>query len=329
MNVNKNSYWRKANYAVNVKSNMPQCLPQCIWYMLNILASKAIFLNILRNYFIDICCYCGIIVFTINTTIAGDSYGKLQGCQNQSPKGVWDTKSTIKERNRRIVRAKRIFRFSRYSAGQIRDATPCKGRRLVGDTCSTDIWILARRLLSGKDCFRARWIPWTDSQTPWPKTCPQTNRYRLKLYRSAAFPRQNHFYYGTGYDGSKTIQAFRSSSQYRTSIDSPAKKRAVEGIGDDWINTEWTSRYEQLRREASQDYLSYQGGWGLALFMRQGMAAWMHAWPKPHTSGSNSARHQIFNASSDHQKLPQSLRTQVTMVLADMILNQSYKEAIL
>jgi hypothetical protein len=63
--------------------------------------------------------------------------------------------------------------------------------------------------------------------------------------------------------------------------------------------------------------------------MRQGMAAWMHAWPKPHTSGSNSARHQIFNASSDHQKLPQSLRTQVTMVLADMILNQSYKEAIL
>ena len=36
----------------------------------------------------------------------------------------------------------------------------------------------------------------------------------------------------------------------------------------------WQARYEQLRA----DWFTQEGSWGQALFVRQGMAAWMKAW---------------------------------------------------
>jgi hypothetical protein len=59
--------------------------------------------------------------------------------------------------------------------------------------------------------------------------------------------------------------------------------------------------------------------WGLALFIRQGLVAWMHAWPKdaaptppPEPGGPPS----IAGALS----LPSNLRSQITSVLVNMIL---------
>jgi len=37
----------------------------------------------------------------------------------------------------------------------------------------------------------------------------------------------------------------------------------------------WSARYEQLRA----GWLAHELAWGQALFIRQGMAAWMRAWP--------------------------------------------------
>jgi hypothetical protein len=37
----------------------------------------------------------------------------------------------------------------------------------------------------------------------------------------------------------------------------------------------WSARYEQLRA----GWLAHKLTWGQALFIRQGMAAWMRAWP--------------------------------------------------
>jgi len=68
----------------------------------------------------------------------------------------------------------------------------------------------------------------------------------------------------------------------------------------------------------------------MALFIRQGMVAWMNAWPKTHNPpGNNITKHQIPGTASKILELPQSLQTQITMLLADMILNQSHQEAIL
>ena len=38
----------------------------------------------------------------------------------------------------------------------------------------------------------------------------------------------------------------------------------------------WTKRYEDLRR----DWFEQQIGWGQALFIQQGLIAWMKAWPR-------------------------------------------------
>lgn len=323
MNVNKNRSWRKANYAVIVKNIMPHSFHQLIWHILNLLTIKTILFNISINFSVDTICYYGIIIFTLNTLIIGDDYGRLHGCQNQNFKRVWSIKLTAETRSRQIIREKRIFRPSRYGTGQIRDASPCKGRWLVGYTGGQNIWVLTGCILSGKDRLRAIWNTRSDYQTPRSKTRSQAFRCRFELYRSAAFSRQSHSCCDACYYDSKTVQAFPPPSQYRTGIDSPAKKRAINIIGDG----EWTSRYEQLRHQATQGCLTGQGGYGLTLFMRQGMVAWMHAWPKPHTTNTNITKHQIFNATENLLELPQSLRTQITIVLADMILNQSHQEA--
>ena len=58
-------------------------------------------------------------------------------------------------------------------------------------------------------------------------------------------------------------------------------------------------------------------GWGLALACRQGLAAWMRAWPQdlpttPMPAGVGAAAGM----------LPADLRGQVTLILADMILTR-------
>lgn len=44
----------------------------------------------------------------------------------------------------------------------------------------------------------------------------------------------------------------------------------------------WSARYEQLRA----GWLVHELAWGQALFVRQGMAAWMKAWPAAELSDS-------------------------------------------
>jgi len=58
-------------------------------------------------------------------------------------------------------------------------------------------------------------------------------------------------------------------------------------------------------------------GWGLALACRQGLAAWMRAWPQdlpamPMPAGGGAAA----------DTLPADLRGRVTLILADMILTR-------
>lgn len=43
---------------------------------------------------------------------------------------------------------------------------------------------------------------------------------------------------------------------------------------------DWNNRYEQLRSLVLGGADSMERGWGAALVMRQGLAAWMRAWPQ-------------------------------------------------
>lgn len=64
-------------------------------------------------------------------------------------------------------------------------------------------------------------------------------------------------------------------------------------------------------------------GWGLALVQRQGMAAWMRAWPP---DASPSPLPVLAHVSDSPSSLPSDLCGQIASVMADMILSHQQQE---
>lgn len=88
---------------------------------------------------------------------------------------------------------------------------------------------------------------------------------------------------------------------------------------------DWTARYEQLRNDVLSQAAG--GGFGLVLFLRQGMTGWMRAsacarTPVPAVAGRST---QPWDAVSS---LPGEVRSQAAVILAGMLLNHT-TEAIL
>jgi hypothetical protein len=73
--------------------------------------------------------------------------------------------------------------------------------------------------------------------------------------------------------------------------------------------------YEQLRQDAMRQSISGGRGLGLALFLRSGMKAWMQAW-----SECASDETEMHSSSGGNETIPVDLRSQVTSLLAGMIL---------
>ena len=81
---------------------------------------------------------------------------------------------------------------------------------------------------------------------------------------------------------------------------------------------DWGARYEQLRK----DVLSQATGgvFGLIVFLRQGMAAWMRACAVPLVSAPTGASVRPLNAVSS---LPGDVRSQAAVILAGILLHYS------
>jgi len=91
----------------------------------------------------------------------------------------------------------------------------------------------------------------------------------------------------------------------------------------------WTTRYEDLRRRAHEEGGGTDVAWGLALFLRQGLVAWMQAWPAPAAGAAylspvalamSPVSPSVLPSSS--WALPADLTRQLVPVLARMILAQ-------
>lgn len=82
---------------------------------------------------------------------------------------------------------------------------------------------------------------------------------------------------------------------------------------------QWTARYEQLREQALEEGCGGRG-WGLTLFLRRGMVAWMGAWPQ--TSSAAPAREQATPEEPEQRmRLSTELRDEVVSVWVDMVLH--------
>jgi len=84
----------------------------------------------------------------------------------------------------------------------------------------------------------------------------------------------------------------------------------VSGGGDG--HGQLTAHYEQLRDDA----LNRSGhGFGLALFLQQGMTAWMRAW----SEWTNERQPPSAVAVPLTAPLPSAIRAQLTLILASML----------
>jgi hypothetical protein len=81
-------------------------------------------------------------------------------------------------------------------------------------------------------------------------------------------------------------------------------------------STIWAERYEALRAQATGSS-GTSANWGLALACRQGLAAWMRAWPHESPPAPKLAGPAVAA-----DTLPADLRGQIALVMADMILTR-------
>lgn len=82
----------------------------------------------------------------------------------------------------------------------------------------------------------------------------------------------------------------------------------------------YEQHYESLRREALSRHRGLERGHGLALFLSQGMLAWMKALATLQPPHLASLVETIPGPSPGHPKLTRSIRGQLTTVLAGMVL---------
>jgi hypothetical protein len=89
----------------------------------------------------------------------------------------------------------------------------------------------------------------------------------------------------------------------------------AEGV----VPEKWTTRYEELRRQILLE--PEGGGWGRALLLRRGLAAWMQAWPSDEETGQEATKSAEPSASAT--ALPADLHGGITRILVNMILDQT------
>jgi hypothetical protein len=77
-------------------------------------------------------------------------------------------------------------------------------------------------------------------------------------------------------------------------------------------------RYEHLREHALNSSANQHSNWGLLLFLRRGLAAWMRAWPE--TSSPETRREEATREEPEERmRFCAELRDEVVSVLVNMV----------
>jgi hypothetical protein len=83
---------------------------------------------------------------------------------------------------------------------------------------------------------------------------------------------------------------------------------------------QWNVRYEQLREQAMKPSTGQHGKWGLLLFLRHGLVAWMRAWPQ--TSSPERREEATRNEPEERMRFSTGVRDEVISVLVNMVLHK-------
>jgi len=263
-----------------------------------------------------------IITFTYRGRHSGDLVHVQQGGQKvqaRRPQAAWHTQSTSGRSDRPSVRDWRFLRSRRRRASQVRDASPRHCRQAISHSVRYGIRLLTPYLLSSGSGLSARWPLRAIAREARAAARPQTHaerfglRYATPVKQSCAAPS------GLGHGHPGTVRYKCSSTEYRTRTKAAGKKTSLNPVGGVRKTAEretLISAYEDLRRQGAR--CSSSGGLGMAIFLDQGMVAWMLAcsWAVS-TTPDNVRRCPITTA-----PLPDELRGEIVLVLAAMALKQ-------
>lgn len=169
-------------------------------------------------YLIDRTC-----VFAVERRLCDGSNTKKR-CQRQDIAAARCFKSPARWRQGRTLRRLRILRFSRYGAGQIRNAATRTDRWMVGVSSGKNVWFLSKRVLSSSDRFSAGWYMGIISGATRPSKSTQIYQGSHGFYRKISRGKQLVVDFGPSPITPGAIWDIGASAEYRTSAKSPTKK---------------------------------------------------------------------------------------------------------
>jgi len=309
----------KANFVPTVKEIMPQrtTLYICVERLFATLcASEA-------QKVLDKALDMDIIIFTVEGWHSGDLVNAQQGGQKiqaRCPQAARHAQSASERGNRSPVRNWRFLRSRRLRASQVRDASPRHSRQAVSHSVRYSIRLLTPYLLSSGNRFSAKWPVRALAREARTPARSQTHlggsglRYTTPRERSFAAPS------GLGCCHPGTVRYKCSSTEYRTRTKTTGKKTSLNPAAGARKTAEpetLTSAYEDLRRQAAE--CSSSGGLGLAIFLDQGMVAWILACSWVASTNPDNSRRCPTTAAP----LLDELRGEIVLVLTAMAVTQA------
>ena len=264
-----------------------------------------------------------IITFTYKTRRSGDLLNAQQGGQKvqaRCPQAARHAESTSERGDRSPVPNWRFLRSRRPRAGQVRDASARHSRQAVSHSVRYSIRLLPPYLLSSGNRLSARWPLRVIAREARAAARPQTHiggsglRYAIPDKRSFAASS------GLGCCHPGTVRYKCSSTEYRTRTKTTGKKTSLSPAAGARKTAEpetLTPAYEDLRRQAAE--CSNSGGLGLAIFLDQGMVAWILACSWVASTNPDNSRRCPTTAAP----LLDELRGEIVLVLTAMALTQA------
>ena len=309
----------KTNFVPTVKEIMPQqtTLYICVGRIFTTLcASEA-------PKVLDKALDMDIIILTFKGWHSGDLVNAQQSGQKiqaRCPQAARHAQSASERGNRSPVRNWRFLRSQRHRASQVRDASPRHSRQAVSHSVRYSIRLLPPYLLSSGNRLSARWPLRVIAREARAPARPQTHiggsglRYATPDKRSFAASS------GLGCCHPGTVRYKCSSTEYRTRTKTTGKKTSLNPAAGARKTAEpetLTSAYEDLRRQAAE--CSSSGGLGLAIFLDQGMVAWILACSWVASTNPDNSRRCPTTAAP----LLDELRGEIVLVLTAMALTQA------
>jgi hypothetical protein len=226
-----------------------------------------------------------IIIFTLATLLNGEEHNGeaiAQRSQTRQSASARHPQPAPADRDRRVVRARRVLRCARLSASQVRDASSGAERRPACFHNCGRVWLLSSFVLPSSVGVPASGFGGAHTTATGPQGSSQTHPGNPRVPSTSTPAECRAADRAIRGSGPAKIPKAGSSTNHRAGTRTQSKKTAPAPVEtmtaiSKTCHHELTAHYEQLRDDALSLTAGHQPTLGLDLLLRRGMAAWIQA----------------------------------------------------